>query len=178
MNIGYKIKHLRKKRGLTQLELSRKLNVKHNTVSDYESNKTEPRISALIKLAREFDVTVDELVGMPRLITNNHTTNINPIEIKVNEEYVNDLIDKKLDDYISSYPTLVLWDSNDLKTYTRMSWNTIQDSFFHDPSFPKFKVGNKWFFPAKEAENFINHWALEKTKKGRLHNHGSTTKIR
>lgn len=178
MSIGNRIKHFRKKKGLTQLELSQRLDVKNNTISDYEANRSEPRINTLIKLAKEFNVTVDELIGIPQSNSNIHTTNKNPIEIKVNEEYILGLIDEKLENYFSSYPKQVLWDSNDLKAYTRMSWNTIQESFFHDPNFPKFKVGNKWFFSAKKAEMFIDNWALEKIRKGCGTKNEPTTKTR
>ncbi|SCM00677.1 Group-specific protein [Bacillus cytotoxicus] len=43
-----------------------------------------------------------------------------------------------------------------------MSWNTIQDQFFFDPRFPKFKVGQKWYFPAKQTQKFLLEWAEEK----------------
>lgn len=68
-------------------------------------------------------------------------------------------IDKKIE---SVDAELVYWDSNELKRRTCMSWNTIQDNFFHDKDFPKAKVGGKWYYPAKEIESFLRKWLLER----------------
>lgn len=54
-----------------------------------------------------------------------------------------------------------LWDTNELKRHTCMSWNTIQEKFFYDPRFPKHKIGGKWYFPAKESEEFLLMWIKE-----------------
>ena len=70
-----------------------------------------------------------------------------------------DAVNKKLEELDAS---LVFWDSNELKRRTCMSWNTIQEHFFHDPRFPKVKLGGKWFYPAKEAEKFLCQWLQEK----------------
>lgn len=70
-------------------------------------------------------------------------------------------IDKKIE---SVDAELVYWDSNELKRRTCMSWNTIQDNFFHDKDFPKAKVGGKWYYPAKEIESFLRKWLLERMK--------------
>lgn len=53
------------------------------------------------------------------------------------------------------------WDTKELKRQTKMSWNTIQDKFFHDPNFPKFNTGGKWYFPAKECREFLEQWAKD-----------------
>lgn len=50
------------------------------------------------------------------------------------------------------------WDSQELRRQTCMSWNTIQDTFFHDENFKKVKVGGKWYFPAKETEEYLIAW--------------------
>jgi transcriptional regulator with XRE-family HTH domain len=163
-NVGINIKNLRKANQMTQLELAEKLGIKHNTLSDYESNRIEPRIHTLQIIANLFDVTIDELVGRTNeKVKMNQINNI--VNLEINKDTLLELIENKLEDYISELPKQVLWDSNDLRNHTKMSWNTIKDTFFQDPNFPKFKVGKKWFFPAKEVEKFINDWALEKVKK-------------
>ncbi|MGE8078109.1 group-specific protein [Peribacillus loiseleuriae] len=53
---------------------------------------------------------------------------------------------------------LVFWDTKELKRRTCMSWNTIQDTFFHDERFPKYKVGGKWYFPAAQTKEFLLDW--------------------
>lgn len=71
-------------------------------------------------------------------------------------------INKRLDEIDASK---VFWDTKELKRQTCMSWNTIQDNFFHDERFPKVKIGGKWFYPAKETEIFLREWFKEKRGK-------------
>jgi transcriptional regulator with XRE-family HTH domain len=61
-DIGDRIKALRKKRGLTQVQLSRLSGVSQSNVSQYE-RFIEPSASALSKIATALDTTVDYLVG-------------------------------------------------------------------------------------------------------------------
>lgn len=60
---------------------------------------------------------------------------------------------------------LIFWDTKELKRRTCLSWNTIQDAFFHDKDFPKVKLGGKWLFPAKETEEFLSKWLNGKRHK-------------
>jgi len=57
-----KLKELRKKQNLTQLELANKIGVVESTISLYESGKREPDISTLIKLADCLNISIDEIV--------------------------------------------------------------------------------------------------------------------
>lgn len=59
---------------------------------------------------------------------------------------------------------LTFWDSKELMRRTCLSWNTIQEYFFHDKDFPKAKVNGKWLFPAKETERFLENWLNEEVK--------------
>ncbi|WP_427137245.1 group-specific protein [Psychrobacillus psychrodurans] len=59
---------------------------------------------------------------------------------------------------------LVFWDTKELKRRTCLSWNTIQDNFFHHKDFPKVKIGGKWMYPAKETEEFLETWLDEKRR--------------
>ena len=63
MNIGAKIKQLRKEKDLTQEQLAEYLNVSISAVSQWESGKTLPDISLILPLANFFDVTTDTLFG-------------------------------------------------------------------------------------------------------------------
>ena len=62
MTIGKRIAHFRKEKGLTQEELAGHMGISPQAVSKWENDQTCPDISALPKLARLFDVTVDELL--------------------------------------------------------------------------------------------------------------------
>ncbi len=68
--VGENIKNIRKKLGITQEELSEKLSVTRQAVSNWENGKTEPDIETLTKIAQIFDISIDELVdGIPKGIT-------------------------------------------------------------------------------------------------------------
>lgn len=59
---------------------------------------------------------------------------------------------------------LVYWDRKELMRRTCMSWTFIQDTFFNDPRFPKYKINSKWLFPAVEARQFLTMWLIEQSK--------------
>lgn len=59
---GSMIVTLRKKNGLTQMELAEKMGVTDKAVSKWERDLSFPDISSLPRLAEIFNVTVDELM--------------------------------------------------------------------------------------------------------------------
>lgn len=61
---GEKLKSLRKERNITQAELAKIFNVSKMTISAWESNKQEPNINNIIKIAILFDISTDELLGI------------------------------------------------------------------------------------------------------------------
>ncbi|EQB89764.1 Cro/Cl family transcriptional regulator [Clostridium sp. BL8] len=64
MNFGNKIKHLRKKAGLSQDDLAAKLGVSQKSICNYENNTRFPKGQKVIKeLADIFNVTVDYLIS-------------------------------------------------------------------------------------------------------------------
>ena len=80
-----KLKELRKNKNLTQEEASKKLNITLSTLKQYETNRTEPDIETLKKIADFFDVSLDFLCSRPRpydlpsTATNNQKQAINII---------------------------------------------------------------------------------------------------
>ncbi|QKQ04728.1 helix-turn-helix transcriptional regulator [Staphylococcus saprophyticus] len=56
-----KIKVYRKRTGVSQENLSEKLGVSRQTTNAIENDKYDPSLSLAFKLAKLFDVTVDEL---------------------------------------------------------------------------------------------------------------------
>ena len=60
--IAENIKFYRKQLGLTQGQLAEHLNGKKSLVSNYENGYSTPDVYTLCKLAKLFDVTLDELV--------------------------------------------------------------------------------------------------------------------
>lgn len=63
MNIGKKIKELRKQRGITQEQLAESIGVSFQAVSKWENNIALPDITLVPILASYFGVTTDELLG-------------------------------------------------------------------------------------------------------------------
>ena len=63
MNIGQKIYKYRRKMEITQAQLGKELNISSQAISNWERNITEPDISSLNKLAKVFNISVNELIG-------------------------------------------------------------------------------------------------------------------
>ena len=87
------------------------------------------------------------------------------LTIQVNDQEIEQIflneVKKRLDQLEKQQ---VFWDMKTLCKVTCMSENFIKDQFFYDPRFPKFRVGKKWLFPAKETEEFLLMWLKEHPK--------------
>ena len=62
IKIAENIRFYRKQLGLTQGELAAHLNGKKSLISNYENGYSTPDIATLCKLAKLFDISLDELV--------------------------------------------------------------------------------------------------------------------
>lgn len=65
--IGENIKRLRRQEEIKQATLASELNIGRQTLSAYECGVTLPDITALIKIADYFGVSLDELTGRKTL---------------------------------------------------------------------------------------------------------------
>lgn len=61
--VGKRIAYLRSKRGFSQVELAKKLNVSPSTIAMWETGDREIKSSTLVKLADFFDTTTEFLTG-------------------------------------------------------------------------------------------------------------------
>lgn len=57
--------YYRKKRGMTQNDIARKVFVKHQTISNYEKNTRTCDLNTLVLLSNALDITLDELIKNP-----------------------------------------------------------------------------------------------------------------
>lgn len=73
---GSTIKFLRERKGLTQAQLARRLDVSPKTVSKWETAKGLPDISLLDPLAAALDVSVTELISGNTVINRNISANM------------------------------------------------------------------------------------------------------
>lgn len=62
MEIGIKIKQLRKLSGMTQEQLAEKLNVSRQTISKWETGGIVPDVSSVVKICTMFHVSLDDLL--------------------------------------------------------------------------------------------------------------------
>ena len=62
INISKNLKYLRKKKGLTQLQLRSDLGFTRSTWSNYENGLTNPSIDDLVAFSNFFGVSLDELI--------------------------------------------------------------------------------------------------------------------
>lgn len=60
--LGEKLVKLRKEKNLSQEQLAEKIDVTRQTISNWELNETSPNAEQLIKLAKEFNISIDNLL--------------------------------------------------------------------------------------------------------------------
>ena len=60
MNIGDKIKELRLEKGLSQMQLAKKIFVSQKAIDYWERGVNEPKSSYIIALVKLFEVSYDE----------------------------------------------------------------------------------------------------------------------
>lgn len=61
--LANKLKALREKKGMSQAELARVLDVAQQTVASWERENSSPNYGILLKIAAFFHVSTDELLG-------------------------------------------------------------------------------------------------------------------
>jgi hypothetical protein len=84
------------------------------------------------------------------------------VNVQVDQAEVRKLCLQKIEEALKEIDAeYVFWDSPELKRRTCMSWSAIQDTFFHDPRFIKRKIGQKWYYPARETRTFLVQWLSE-----------------
>ena len=66
MEIKNILKSLREKNGLTQEQMAERVSVTRQAVSRWETGETQPNTDTLKLLSREFDVSINTLLGSPR----------------------------------------------------------------------------------------------------------------
>ena len=63
MKFNENLKITRENKGITTQQLALAINVKPYTITDWETGRSEPSITNLIKLSQFFNVSVDFLIG-------------------------------------------------------------------------------------------------------------------
>ncbi len=72
MKIGFKIRELRKERGITREQVAQYLNVSPRAVSNWEKGKSQPDMSLVPKLLSLFEVSEHELFSPCKNMTDKY----------------------------------------------------------------------------------------------------------
>lgn len=84
INIGDRIKTLRLNKGLTQAQLANAIGIPRTTYANYETNKREPKIEVLNKLASTLGVTVDDILTK-NFIQKDNNERLYALSLKISE---------------------------------------------------------------------------------------------
>ena len=89
-------KKARQATGLTQLEVSKRLNINRSSISKWESGSSIPDPALLPKIAKLYNVTTDYLLGLDNFDTNITTSNTIPRIKELRGAHTQDYIAKQL----------------------------------------------------------------------------------
>ncbi len=64
MTLGERIRHAREQGQLSQAELARRIGISKNAMNTIEGGESDPRVSRIVAIARELDVSADYLLGL------------------------------------------------------------------------------------------------------------------
>ncbi len=64
MDLGSKIKNIRYNNNISQVEMAKVLEINRNYLSRIETNKSLPTTEVLTKLAENFNISIDSLLGI------------------------------------------------------------------------------------------------------------------
>lgn len=78
--IGGRIEYLRKNKGLTQLQLSEKINISKGSISQLENHKYDPSANTIIMLSELFEVTTDWILFGERIKKEDQEANFKRLE--------------------------------------------------------------------------------------------------
>ncbi len=69
IEIGERIKEIRKEKNITQEQLAKQLGVKQQHYSVYETGKVELKTSQLITICKYLNISADYLLGLTQIYT-------------------------------------------------------------------------------------------------------------
>ena len=96
MNYGKMFRIARERRHLSQKEAAEQIGVKSYQLANYETNRSEPSLSVLIKMSRVYDISLDRMLYNTKL---HQRFNAEPQDYsEENERLIKDL-KKLIDNY-------------------------------------------------------------------------------
>ena len=104
--IGTNIALYRKHAGLTQAGLAEKLNYSDKAVSKWERGESVPDVLTMIRLAEQFDVTVNDLISDPDVLPEGDRGNLEKAMSQVSEKALKRKANKSI---ILRLSSLLVW---------------------------------------------------------------------
>lgn len=117
MDIGTRIKELRKARGMTQKELAKKTSLSIASIQGYEQKKYKPKLNTIAKIAVALDVLLLDLVDTDDPILQNEITAINIPDLN----YINSVLRSTRSQNIYEL-NQILSDKNDIQ---QLFWDLL-----------------------------------------------------
>lgn len=87
---GARLRELRISRGLNQVQFGESLNVTKQSVSNWENGNIQPSIDMLVKIAAEYSVSTDYLLGLDERRTLD-VTGLTPLQIGHLQSLIDDI---------------------------------------------------------------------------------------
>lgn len=91
MNLGKRFKYYRQKAKLTQKEAAELIGVKDYQLGNYETNRSEPKLSVLMKMSQTYRVSIDKMLNnnwlkkaMPSILDDDDYIDIEELKEQLN----------------------------------------------------------------------------------------------
>lgn len=117
MDIGTRIKELRKARGMTQKELAKKTSLSIASIQGYEQKKYKPKLQTIAKIAVALDVLLLDLVDTDDPILQNEISAINIPDLN----YINSVLRSTRSQYIYELNRIL----SDEKDIQQLFWDLL-----------------------------------------------------
>lgn len=137
MNFGESIKRIRKEKGLTQKELGEKLGISQAAIGQFESNKANPKMETMQKIADALNVSLNDLVpdSYERNIQEGFelsATDYSHIEAMANHKIFTDKERKKIFEKIEHYRKILVTmnDRDKLLEYSSKTHTELENILF------------------------------------------------
>ncbi len=107
IELGARIRELRKIKGVSQLELAYDMDMSMNTISGIELGKISPKIETLNKIATKLEVNISELFNFSDQpskdkIVRKKVEEISRKLMSCNKEFI-DIVEDSIDNLVSAY---------------------------------------------------------------------------
>lgn len=94
MTIGERIAYLRERRGMSQAQLAKELNIAQSTLAMWERGKRGLKDDVIIQLAEYFSVSSDYLLGIKNEDDRTPNSNVKRVAAHIDEDIVEEQVEE------------------------------------------------------------------------------------